>query len=82
MRMAKPALIAFAALAVLAAPAIAKNSKAPKADAEETSETSPSCHSYQFGPDGNMTQVPCQEMGPNSSSQHRAAPKGHDAEAH
>lgn len=83
MRMATPAIVAFAALAVLATPAIAKNTKAQKADTEEASpESSPSCHSYQFGPDGSVTQVPCQEAGPNSSTQHRAPPKGRDEEAH
>ncbi|MCP4616466.1 MAG: hypothetical protein GY844_08500 [Bradyrhizobium sp.] len=79
MRIAKAPLIALAALAVLAAPALAKNAKVQKI---ETEEASPSCYSYQLGPDGNWAQLPCQETGTNSSTQHRAPPKPHEEEAH
>jgi hypothetical protein len=79
MRMAKPTFIALAALALLATPVLAKNTKAPKAESEDTS---PPCSSYQLGPDGNWAQLPCQELGTHSSSQHRAPPKSHDEEAH
>jgi hypothetical protein len=79
MRMAKPTFIALAALALLATPVLAKNTKAQKA---ESDDTSPPCSSYQLGPDGNWAQLPCQELGTHSSSQHRAPPKSHDEEAH
>jgi hypothetical protein len=79
MRMAKPTFIALAALALLATPVLAKNTKAPKAESEDTS---PPCSSYQLGPDGNWAQLPCQELGTHSSSQHRAPPKSHDEEAY
>ena len=80
MRMAKPTVIALAALAVLVTPVLAKNSKAQKAEAEEA--TSLSCSSYQLGPDGNWTALPCQELGTHPSQQHRAPPKPHDEQAH
>jgi len=79
MRVAKPTFIALAALALLATPVLAKNTKAQKA---ESDDTSPPCSSYQLGPDGNWAQLPCQELGTHSSSQHRAPPKSHDEEAH
>ena len=79
MRMAKPTFIALAALALLATPVLAKNTKAQKA---ESDDTSPPCSSFQLGPDGNWAQLPCQELGTHSSSQHRAPPKSHDEEAH
>ena len=79
MRMAKPTFIALAALALLATPILAKNTKAPKAESEDTS---PPCSSYQLGPDGQWAQLPCQELGTHSSSQHRAPPKSHGGEAH
>jgi hypothetical protein len=79
MRMAKATFIALAALALLATPVLAKNTKAQKA---ESDHTSPPCSSYQLGPDGNWAQLPCQELGTHSSSQHRAPPKSHDEEAH
>jgi hypothetical protein len=72
--MAKPAFIAMAALALLATPVLARNSKAQKADSEDGS---PSCSSYQLGPDGNWEQLPCQEVGTRSSSEHRAPSKSH-----
>jgi hypothetical protein len=79
MQMAKPTFIALAALALLATPVLAKNTKAPKAESEDTA---PPCSSYQLGPDGQWAQLPCQELGTHSSSQHRAPPKSHDGEAH
>ena len=79
MRMAKATFIALAALALLATPVLAKNTKAQKA---ENDDASPPCSSYQLGPDGNWAQLPCQELGTHSSSQHRAPPKSHDEEAH
>jgi len=79
MRAAKASLIALAALAVLAAPVFAKNTKAQKGESEE--DASPPCFSYQLGPDGNWAALPCQELGTNSPSQHRTAPKRHDEEA-
>ena len=79
MRIAKPTFIALAALALLATPVLAKNTKAQKA---ESDDTSPPCSSYQLGPDGNWAQLPCQELGTHSSSQHRGPPKSHDEEAH
>ena len=79
MRMAKPIFIALAALALLATPVLAKNVKAQKTESEDTS---PPCSSYQLGPDGNWAQLPCQELGTHSSSQHRAPPKSHDEQAH
>lgn len=79
MRMATPTFIALAALALLTTPALAKDAKAQKADSDDAS---PSCHSYQLSPDGNWAQLPCQELGTHSSSQHRAPSKSHDAEAH
>ena len=79
MRMAKPTFIALAALALLATPVLAKSTKAQKA---ESDDTSPPCTSYQLGPGGNWAQLPCQELGTHSSSQHRAPPKSHDEEAH
>jgi len=79
MRMAKPTFIALAALALLATPVLAKNTKAQKA---ESDDASPPCSSYQLSPDGNWAQLPCQELGTHSSSQHRAPPKSHDEEAH
>lgn len=79
MRMAKPPLIALTALALLAAPALAKNTKAQKAESEDTS---PPCFSYRLGPDGNWVQLPCQEVGNQPSSQHRAPSKSQDEEAH
>ena len=79
MRMAKPTVIALTALAVLATPVFAKNTKPQKADTEP--DAPPTCFSYQLGPDGNWAQLPCQELGTNPSSQHRAPPKPHDEEA-
>jgi hypothetical protein len=79
MRMAKPTFIALAALVLLATSVLAKNMKAPKAEGEDAS---PPCSSYRLGPDGNWAQLPCQELGTHSSSQHRAPPKSHDEEAH
>jgi hypothetical protein len=79
MRVAKASLVALAALAVLAAPVFAKNTKAPKGESEE--DASPPCFSYQLGPDGNWAPLPCQELGTNSSSQHRTPPKRHDEDA-
>ena len=79
MRTAKPTFIALAALTLLATPVLAKNTKAPKAESEDAS---PPCSSYQLGPDGNWAQLPCQELGTHSSSQHRPPPKSHDEEAH
>ena len=80
MRMAKPILIALASLTLLATPVLAKNAKAPKADVEETT---PTCSSAQLGADGNWVTLPCQELGPHSSSsQHRAPAKDHGQEAH
>jgi len=75
MRMARPAFIALTALAISAAPALARNAKAQKAESEDGS---PPCSSYQLGPDGNWEQLPCQEVGTRSSSQHRAPSKSHD----
>jgi hypothetical protein len=79
MRVAKAPLIALVALAVLATPVFAKNTKA-KGEPEE--DASPPCFSYQLGPDGNWAPLPCQELGTNSSSQHRTPPKRHDEETH
>lgn len=79
MPMAKPTFIALAALAALATPAFAGNTKPQKAETEGVSSSS--CHSYQLGPDGNWAQLPCQELGSPSSSQHRAPSKRHDEEA-
>jgi hypothetical protein len=79
MRMAKATFIALAALALLATPVLAKNTKAQKAEGEDAA---PPCSSYQLGPDGNWAQLPCQELGTHSSTQHRAPPKSHDEEAH
>ena len=79
MRMAKPTFIALATLAVLATPALAKNTKAQKAESEDTS---PPCSSYQLGPDGQWAQLPCQEVGTHSSSQHRPPPKSNGEDAH
>ena len=78
MRMANPTLIALTALALLAAPALAKNTKAQKVESEDTSMP---CYSYQLGLDGNWVQLPCQEVGSHSSSQHHAPSKSHDEEA-
>ena len=78
MRMAKPTMIALTALALLAAPALAKNTKEQKVDSEDPSTP---CYSYQLGPDGNWVQLPCQEVGSHSSSQHHAPSKNHDEEA-
>ena len=75
MQMAKPFLITLASLTLIATPVFAKNAKAPKADAEETS---PTCSSAQLGADGNWVTLPCQELGPHSSSQHRPPPKPHE----
>ncbi|MGQ0686592.1 hypothetical protein [Bradyrhizobium sp.] len=77
MQAAKPTFIALAALALLATPAFAKSAKAQKEDAEDSS---PPCSSYQLGPDGNWEKLPCQEVGPRSSPQHRAPAKGHEEE--
>jgi hypothetical protein len=79
MRMAKPTVVALTALALLATPVFAKNTKAQKPDTEE--DSSPTCFSYQLGPDGNWAQLPCQELGTQSSQQHRAPPKPHDEQA-
>lgn len=78
MQTAKSMVIALAALALLATPVFAKNTKTQKA---ETEDTSPSCSSYQLGPDGNWTPLPCQELGTRSSSQHRTPPKDHGEDA-
>ena len=80
MQMAKPTFIALTALALLATPVLAKNTKAQKAETEE--DASPTCSSYQLGPDGNWAPLPCQEVGPHSSSQHRAPSRSHDQEEH
>jgi hypothetical protein len=79
MRMAKRTVVALTALALLATPVFARNAKPQKADPEE--DSSPACFSYQLGPDGNWTQLPCQELGTSPSSQHRAPPKPHDEQA-
>jgi hypothetical protein len=79
MRMAKPILITAASLALLATPVFAKNAKAPKADAEESS---PTCSSYQADENGNWVPKPCQELGPHSSTEHRAPPKTHEQPGH
>ena len=78
MQMAKSTFITLVALALLATPVFAKNTKAPKAESEDTSAP---CFSYQLGPDGNWVQLPCQEVGSHSASQHRAPSKSHDEEA-
>jgi hypothetical protein len=78
MQMTKSTIITLIALASFATPVFAKNTKAQKA---ETEDSSPTCSSYQLGPDGNWTPLPCQELGTNSSSQHRTPPKRHDEEA-
>ena len=81
MPMARPTFIALTALALVATPALAKNTKAQKAETE-SADTAQPCSSYRLGPDGNWVQQPCEEMGPHSSSQHRAPSKNHDQEAH
>jgi hypothetical protein len=67
----------IAALAALAAPTLAKNSETQTSDERQTS---PSCHAYQLGPDGTWQQLPCQEMGTDRPTQHKAAPRGSDEE--
>ncbi len=80
MRMAKPTFIALMALALFATPVFARNTKAKAADTGE--DASPTCSSYQLGPDGNWEPLPCQELGPRSSSQqHRTPSKSQDDEA-
>ncbi len=79
MRMAKPTVVALTALAVLATPVFSKGNKAQKPDTEENA--SPACFSYQLGPDGNWAQLPCQELGTQSSPQHRTRPKPRDEQA-
>jgi hypothetical protein len=76
--MAKPTFIALTALAVFATPAFARNTKAPKAEPEDAQ---PPCSSYQLAPDGHWEQLPCQEVGVHSPSQHRAPSRSHDEEA-
>ena len=78
MRLAKP-FIALAAFALLTTPLSANNTKAQKAESEDTPQP---CTSYQLGPDGNWAPLPCQELGTQPSSQHRAPRKGHDEQAH
>ena len=79
MQIAKSTFIALVALALFATPVLAKNTKTQKGESEE--DASPPCFSYQLGPDGNWAALPCQELGTNSSSQHRTPPKRHDEEA-
>jgi hypothetical protein len=55
---------------------LSKNTKPQKADTEGNAP--PTCFSYQLGPDGNWAQLPCQELGIQSSPQHRAPPKPHE----
>jgi hypothetical protein len=81
MRMTKPTFIALTALAVLATPVFAKTTKAQKTESEGTESTSPPCSSYQLGAGGNWEQLPCQEVGTHSSSQHRAPARTRDEEA-
>jgi hypothetical protein len=80
MQFASAAFIALTALAVLMTPVFAKNTKVQKPETGE--DASPTCSSYQLGPDGNWAPLPCQELGPHSSQQHRTQPKDHREEAH
>jgi hypothetical protein len=79
MQLPKSTFVTLVAVALFATPVFAKNLKAQKS---ETEDSSPTCSSYQLAPDGNWTPLPCQELGTNSSSQHRTPPKRHDDEAH
>lgn len=74
MPIAKPTFITLTALAMLVTPALAKDTKVPKA---ESDDAKPPCTSYQLGPDGNWEQLPCEEVGSQSSSQHRGLSKSH-----
>ncbi len=59
-----------AALAAMAAPVLAKNSDAQKTDEKQTAT---SCNSYQQGPDGSWSKLPCAEVGSPGQTQHRSA---------
>jgi hypothetical protein len=69
MRIAKLTLIgSIAALTLAAAPALAKNA----APSQKSDDQSASCHSYQMGPDGSWTVLPCHEAG---QTEHKPPPK-------
>jgi hypothetical protein len=74
-RIVSAVLASIAALALLPAPVLAKNSNAPRTD----DKSSPSqCHSPQEGPGGAWIEIPCQELGVPSQTQHK--PEGRNAE--
>jgi hypothetical protein len=78
MRIVRVILVgSIAALAALAAPAQARNSDAQKAADQSTSSP---CKAYQQAPDGTWTQLPCQELGAGSQSQHNPAMRSPDQE--
>jgi hypothetical protein len=64
-----------AALAQLATPVLANNSDSQKTDDKQAGSP---CRAYQKGPDGSWQELPCQEMGAPSQTQHKSATKNSD----
>jgi len=62
------------ALAVPATPSLAGNTGAQRTSEQPTStSTSPTCQSYQQTADGSWKQLPCQELGSGSATQHKSS---------
>ena len=73
MRIAKLTLIGSIAALALAAPALAKDAT----PSQKVDDQSASCHSYQMGPDGSWTVLPCHEAGQTG---HKPPPKAGEQE--
>jgi hypothetical protein len=69
----------MAALAVLAAPALARNSDAQRTDGKSTATP---CTSYEQVLNGEWKPIPCQEVGPGGSTQHKPSAGSGDDTTH
>ncbi|SDS32441.1 hypothetical protein [Bradyrhizobium canariense] len=64
-----------AVLVILTSPALAKNTNTKTGDSPSASS---SCHAYEPQANGSFTELPCQEVGAGSQTQHKSAAKSPD----